>query len=158
MNEQPNPRRRGNRFVVVAVGVLALVVLGLFGWVWWTVRERELLRMEAHRGLEGVWVDDSGQDVSYRFREDGEFLIRQKLPGTLAPFTGDPGVEFRPRGKWSRNGQSITVQTDRNWGFELILGEDGLLRGVYVFDHWSAQGEHSQTKTPVVLKQKPAVP
>jgi hypothetical protein len=52
--------------------------------------------MEAHRGLEGVWVDDSGRDASYQFREGGEFLIRQKLLGTLAPFSDDPGVEYRP--------------------------------------------------------------
>jgi hypothetical protein len=114
--------------------------------------------MEAHRGLEGIWTDDSGQDVSYQFREDGEFLIRQKLPGSLAPFSGDPGVEYRPWGMWSRNGQSIIVQTVRNWGFDLVLGEDGLLRGEYVLDRWSGQGEHSRTKTPVVLKRNPGAP
>jgi hypothetical protein len=40
--------------------------------------------MEAHRGLDGISTDDSGHDVSHQFREDGEFLIRQKLPGSLA--------------------------------------------------------------------------
>jgi hypothetical protein len=158
MMSEPPTRRRRNRFVVPAVGTFALIAICLGGWVWWTVRERERLRVEAHRGLEGVWVDDSGQDVSYQFREDGEFLIRQKLPGTLAPFSGDPGVEYRPWGKWSRSGQSVSVQTVRNWGFDLALGEDGLLRGEYVLDQWSGQGEHSRTETPVVLKRTPGGP
>jgi len=158
MSEQPNPGRQWNRFVVFTVGALILTALCLGGWVWRTVHERERLRMEAHRGLEGIWTDDSGQDVSYQFREDGEFLIRQKLPGSLAPFSGDPGVEYRPWGKWSRNGQSIIVQTVRNWNFDLVLGEDGLLRGEYVLDQWSGQGEHSRTKTPVVLKRNAGAP
>ena len=158
MSEQPKPRPRWNRFLVFAVGTLALAAVCLGGWAWRNVHERERLRMKAHRGLEGVWTDDSGQDVSYQFREDGEFLIRQKLPSTLAPFSGDPGVEHRPWGKWTRNGQSISVQTVRNWGFDLILGEDGLLRGEYVLDQWSGQGEHSQAKTPVVLKRQPGTP
>jgi hypothetical protein len=167
MIEQLKPRHRWKWFMVLAVGALALGALGLGGWVWWTAHERERVRaaeerervrMEALRGLEGVWVDDSGQDVSYQFREDGEFLIRQKLPSTLAPFSGDPGVEFRPWGTWSRKGQSITVRTIRHWGFDLELREGGLLRGEYVLDQWSGEGEHSRTKTPVVLKKKPAGP
>src|SRR5262249_15123957 len=151
MSEQIRARRRGRRLVVFALGAFALTALCLGGWVFWDVRERERARTEAHRGLEGVWVDDRGQDVSYQVRADGEFLVRQKLPASVAPFSGDPGVEHRPWGKWSRNGQSVSVQTERNWGFELVLGEDGRLRGEYVLDQWSGQGEHSRTKTPVVL-------
>src|SRR5262245_26098012 len=158
MSEQPETRRRRNRFIVPAAGILALIAVCVGVWIWWNVRVRERLQAEAHHGLAGVWVDDSGQDVSYQFREGGEFLIRQKLPGNLAPFSGDPGVEHRPWGKWSRDGPSITVQTVRNWGFDLVLGEDGLLRGEYVLDQWSGQGEHSRPKAPVVLKRKPGAP
>jgi hypothetical protein len=158
MNEHPKPRRRWNRFVVFAVGIVALTALGVGVWGWRHVQERERLRTAAYRGLEGVWVDDSGQDISYQFREDGEFLVRQKLPSNLAPFSGDPGVEHRPWGTWSRDGQSVSVQTIRHWGFELVLGDDGLLRGEYSLDQWSGQGEHSRTKTPVVLKRRPPGP
>lgn len=157
MNEQASPRRR-KRWIIFAVGILALAGLFFGSWTWWTLHHREQLRREAHHGLEGIWLDDSGQDVSYQFRDDGEFLIRQKLPGNLAPFTGDPGVEHRPWGTWSREGQSVTVHTVRHWGFDLTLGEDGLLRGERVVDQWSGQGEHSRTKGPVVLKRKLDMP
>jgi hypothetical protein len=156
MATQPPTSREpgGNKRVLVVMGIVGLCVVAALvgGWTY--------LRFSGHNvaGLEGVWIDDSGQDVSYQFREDGEFLIRQKLPGNLAPFSGDPGVEHRPWGKWSRNGQSISVQTVRNWGFDLVLGEDGLLRGERVVDQWSGQGEHSRTKTPLVLKRKPGTP
>src|SRR5262249_17486340 len=158
VSEQLKARRRVDRLVVFVVVGLALTALCLGGWVWWNARERDRLRLGAYRGLGGVWIDGSGRDVSYQFREDGEFLVRQKLPSNLAPFSGDPGVEHRPWGKWSRNGQSISVQSVRNWGFELVLGEDGLLRGEYIVDQWSGQGEHSRTKTPVVLRRKPGAP
>lgn len=159
MNAHSKAPRRGRRVVIFAVGSLALVALCFWaGWAWRTLQEREQLRVEAHRGLEGVWIDDTGQDVSYRFGEEGEFLIRQKIPGNLAPFTGDPGIEYRPWGTWSRNGESVSVRTERHWGFELAFDKDGLLRGEYVIDQWSGQGEHSQKRTPVVLKRKPATP
>ncbi len=158
MNEQPKTQRRVYRFVVFAVGALALTALCLGGWLWWNVHEGERLRTEAHLGLEGVWTDDSGQDVSYQFRKDGEFLVRQKLPSNLAPFSGDPGIEHRPSGTWIRIGQSISVEYVPNQGFELVLGDDGQLRGEYLLDSWSGQGEHSRSKRPVVLRRTPATP
>jgi hypothetical protein len=39
-----------------------------------------------------------------------------------------------------------------------VLGEDGVLRGEYILDQWSGQGEHSRTRTPVVLKRAPGGP
>jgi hypothetical protein len=77
MSEQRKPRGRRDRALRVAVGTLALVALCLGARAGWAAHERARLRTEAHRGLEGTWADDSGQDVSYQFREDGKFLVRQ---------------------------------------------------------------------------------
>lgn len=155
MNEQPRPQSPVPRYVMIAIAIFVLVAIGLGGWFWWSLQEQDRLRREAHRGLEGTWIDDTGEDVSYQFREDGEFLVRRKLPGTLAPFSGDPGIDHRPWGKWTRDGQKVSVQTKPNWGFDLILGEDGQLRGEYFLDSWSGQREHSRSTKPVVLKRKP---
>ena len=151
MNDQLKRRRRRNRFVMIAVGVFVLAVICVGGWIWMNIEARSA----AHRGLVGTWVDDTGHDVSYQFRRDGVFMIRQKLPGTLAPFSGDPGIEHRRTGTWTRKGPSIYVQTDRNWGFELTIGEDGVLRGERFDDIYSAMGGHSQSRTPVILTRKP---
>ncbi|MFO0881088.1 MAG: hypothetical protein U0840_27510 [Gemmataceae bacterium] len=154
MSEQSRSPQGQNRILFLSIGGVVIVVVCVAVWLGWTIHQREQARKEALRGLEGIWVDETNPEASYQFRIDGEFLIRQKLPANLAPFSGDPGIEFRPWGKWWRNGQIITVQSVRNWGYDLVLGEDGLLRGERVVDQWSGQGEHSRTRVPVVLKKK----
>src|SRR3954462_7634037 len=153
MSGQPEPRGRRDRARWVAGGALALAAVGLGGGRWWAGHEVARARAEAHAGLEGVWVDDSGGDVSYQFREDGTFLVRETLPGDPDP--GDPGAGYRPRGRWTRDGQSVSVRTAGDWGFDLVLGEDGVLHGAHVLDEWAGPGEHLQARTPVVLTRKP---
>lgn len=154
MNEKPSIPRRKFTYAAIAAALFLFGAMSLGFWISWNFYERIRIQTETQQGLEGEWRDDSGQDVSYRFRKDGEFLIRQKLPSNLAPFSGDSGVEYRTWGKWSRSKQAISVKTPRNWGFELTLGEDGVLRGERVTDQWSGQGEHSRSKSKVVLTRE----
>lgn len=154
MNEPNHVQKRVGKYQKFGVGLLLLAVIGLSGVMWWKFHEKERHRAEAHQGLEGTWIDDTGRDVSYQFRHDGAFLVREKTPGNLAPFTGDPGIDHHPQGKWRREGNKLFVETDPHWGFELTIEDDGFLRGEYFLDMWSGQGEHSRNTRPTILRRK----
>jgi hypothetical protein len=146
-HSKSKPRRRLVTFIALGIVLAILGTIG-YGIFWYQTR------VAAHQGLEGTWVDNSGQDVSYQFDRFGTFRIRQRLPGTMAPFTGDPGIDHKPRGTWTRSGNRVTIKAEPNFGFELTLDEDGVMRGKTVFDHWTPQGQHFQSESPIEFSKK----
>jgi hypothetical protein len=117
MNAQAPPivRPRGNRRVLVLglVGLLAVAaVAGGWAGLW----------LSAHdvSGLEGTWRDTNDPRHCYEFRRNGE----------VATWSGSK--EWWNRIGWSatwrRDGQQITIRTDRNWDFVGRLDGD-VIRG-----------------------------
>lgn len=102
--------------VLIAFGVLGLIVFVAL------VGGGAYLIFSGHNtaGLEGTWRDPTNPKHSYEFRPNGE----------LASWYGSK--EWWNRMGWSatwrRNGNQITIRTDRNWDFQGEL-DGGTIRG-----------------------------
>jgi hypothetical protein len=115
-NQPPTLAARRGKRILIAIGILSLmVVAGLAGgWAY--------LRFSGHdtAGLEGTWRDPSNPKHSYEFRPNGD----------LACWYGSKAWWNRIgwSATWRRDGNRITIRTDRNWGFEGHL-DGGTIRG-----------------------------
>jgi hypothetical protein len=109
--------QRGTKRVLVAVGIVgSLVVAALVGG--WTY-----LRFSGHNmaGLEGTWRDTNNPSHLYEFRPNGD----------LETWTTGSKSWWNRIGwsaTWRRDGQQITIRTDRNWDFKGQL-DGGAIRG-----------------------------
>jgi hypothetical protein len=97
--------QRGTKRVLVAVGIVGgLVVAALLGG--WTY-----LKFSGHNmaGLKGTWRDTNNPRHLYEFRPNGD----------LETWTGSKSWWNRIgwSATWRRDGQQITIRTDRNWDF-----------------------------------------
>ena len=118
MDNQPpaSAEPRGNRRV--------LVVLGIFGFfaVAALVSGMVYLTFSGHNtaGLEGTWRDTNNPRHLYEFRPNGD----------LETWTGSKSWWNRIgwSAAWRRDGQQITIRTDRNWDFKGQL-DGGAIRG-----------------------------
>jgi len=108
--------QRRTKRLLVAVGIVgSLIVTALVGgWIY--------LRFSGHNmaGLEGTWRDTNNPGHHYEFRPNGE----------LETWTGSKSWWNRIgwSATWRRDGQQITIRTDRNWDFNGKL-EEGAIRG-----------------------------
>jgi hypothetical protein len=107
---------RGNKRVPVVLGIIGFFfVVALLGA--WTY-----LRFSGHNvaGLEGTWRDTNNPRHTYEFRPNGN----------LAAWVGSKSWWNRLgwSATWRRDGQHITIRTDRNWDFKGEL-DGGTIRG-----------------------------
>ena len=118
MAEQPPsaPTRR-NKLVLIAFGLLVLVIAAAFvgGWAYLKFSGQNTA------GLEGTWRMVGDAKHVYEFRPNGE----------LASWSSSKKEWWDKLGwsaTWRRDGQQITIRTDRNWDFEGQL-DGGTIRG-----------------------------
>src|SRR5262249_25964588 len=108
------PRR--NMRVLVVFGIVgALVAAALVGgWVYLWFSGHNLA------GLEGTWRDTNNPRHLYEFQPNGD----------LASWVGSRSWWNRMgwSATWRRDGQHITIRTDRNWDFQGRL-DGGAIRG-----------------------------
>jgi hypothetical protein len=109
-------RARGNKRVLVVLGIVSLCVVAALagGWTY--------LRFSRHNmaGLEGTWRDTNNPKHVYEFQPNGD------LDAWLVPKSWWNRLGWSAT--WRRDGQQITVRTDRNWDFEGEL-DGGAIRG-----------------------------
>jgi hypothetical protein len=97
---------RGNKRVLIALGILGLLVVAALagGWAY--------LSFSGHdrAGLEGTWRFKNNPRHSYEFQANGN----------LACWYGPKQWWSRIgwSATWRRDGNRITIRTDRNWDFE----------------------------------------
>jgi hypothetical protein len=109
-------RQRGTKRVLVAVGIVGSLVVAVLlgGWTY--------LRFSGHNmaGLEGTWRDTNNPGHHYEFRPNGD----------LETWIGSKSWWNRIgwSATWRRDGQQITIRTDRNWDFKGEL-DGGVIRG-----------------------------
>lgn len=110
---------RGNRRVLVIVllglgGLLAVLVLlgGGSAYLWLSAHDMT--------GLEGTWQQPNNPRHHYEFRRSGD----------VATWSGSKEWwnQIGWTAKWRRDGQKITIRTDRNWDFVGELDGD-VIRG-----------------------------
>jgi hypothetical protein len=116
---RPVVRPRVNRRTFVVLGLVGLLaVAALAGW--WA---HHWLAAHDVSGLEGTWRDANNPRHRYEFRPNGE----------VATWSGSK--EWWNRVGWSatwrRDGQQITIRTDRNWDFVGRLDGD-FIRGTMI--------------------------
>ncbi len=117
MASQPSTSARasGNRRALIVCGVIGLGVIAAVGaWVYLWTSGHDMT------GLEGTWRDKTNATHTYEFRPGGE----------LAAWVGSKSWWNRLgwSATWRRDGQRITIRTDRNWDFEGQL-DGGAIRG-----------------------------
>jgi hypothetical protein len=95
---------RGNKRVLVVVGIVAIAAL-VGGWVY--------LRVSGHNtaGLEGTW-----REVGENSRHCYEFQRNGDLACWYGPKSWWNRIGWSAT--WWRDGNQITIHTDRNWDFE----------------------------------------
>jgi len=95
--------QRGTKRVLVVAGIVGLLVVAALvgGWTY--------LRVSGHRmaGLAGTWRDTNNPKHLYEFQPNGG----------LDTWTGSKSWWNRIgwSATWRRDGQQITIRTDRNW-------------------------------------------
>jgi hypothetical protein len=118
MVSQPltSAQARGSKHVLVVLGIIGLgIIAALVGaWIY--------LRFSGHHmaGLEGTWRDTNNPKHIYEFRPNGgmETWVGSKSWWNRLGWSAT----------WWRDGQQITVWTDRNWDFQGQL-DGGAIRG-----------------------------
>jgi len=116
-DQPPTPATRRNKRVLLALGILGVIAVAALvgGWAY--------LRFSGHNtaGLEGTWhMEGNPRDV-YEFRPNGELA---SWSSSKKEWWDKPGWSAT----WRRDGQQITIRTDRNWDFEGQL-DGGTIRG-----------------------------
>jgi hypothetical protein len=120
MENQPSAvaQRRGNkRVILIAIGIVTLVVaFALMGG--WAILHFSGKNMA---GLEGTWHDANSAGHHYQFQPNGH----------LDTWSGQEHWwnKIGWSATWRRDGQQITIRTDRNWDF---VGE---------LDGWAIRGK-----------------
>jgi hypothetical protein len=129
---------RSNRRILVVsgiVGILAVVALLGGGAYYW---------LSAHKvtGLEGTWRDPNNNKHTYEFHRNGK---------VAAYFGGSPSWwnKIGWDATWRRDGQKITVRTDRNWDFVGELDGD-VIRGKMLLKN---QNGVVESETPVTWQR-----
>ena len=120
MENQPpaSGESRTNKRLLVVVGILGLLIVAVLVAGWY-------LLFSGHNmaGLEGTWRDPANPRHSHEFLPSGDVETWPGKKGIgLAMF---PMPRFAT---WRRDGQQITVRTDRNWDFVGQL-DGGTIRG-----------------------------
>jgi hypothetical protein len=114
--QSTSAQSRGVMRVLVVLGIVSLCVVAALGGGW------AYLRFAGHNtsGLEGTWRDPNNPKHSYEFQPNGE----------VAAWFGSKSWWNRLgwTATWRRDGQHITVRTDRNWDFDGQL-DGGVIRG-----------------------------
>jgi hypothetical protein len=115
-DQLPTTAPRRNKRVLIGLGILGLIVSVALvgGWAY--------LRFSGHdrAGLEGTWRDKGNPRHFYEFQPNGD----------LATWYG-PKQWWNKIGwsaTWRRDGNRITIRTDRNWDLEGQL-DGGTIRG-----------------------------
>jgi hypothetical protein len=110
-------KSRGNKRVLVV-----LSIVGLFVFVVALAGGLAYLRFSGHNvaGLQGTWRDTNNPKHIYEFQPNGD----------LDAWVGSKSWMNRLgwSATWRRDGQQITVRTDRNWDFKGQL-DGGTIRG-----------------------------
>jgi hypothetical protein len=106
---------RSHRIILITLGVVSLVVVALVGgWAFLHFSRTNTA------GLEGTWRDPNSAGHHYEFQPKGQ----------LDTWSGQK--HWRNKIGWSatwrRDGQQITIRTDRNWDFVGEL-DGGAIRG-----------------------------
>ena len=118
MENQPpaSAQPRGNKRVLVVLGILGMfVIMALVGgWAYWKFSGHNMA------GLEGTWRDANNPSHHYEFKSNGQ----------VDTWTGTKSWWNRIgwSATWRRDGQQITIRTDRNWDFVGHL-DGGTIRG-----------------------------
>src|SRR4051794_6209463 len=109
----PAVKSRRSRLLLVVVVIGAVVsLLGGAAYFWLSAHDRT--------GLEGRWGDTANPSHPYEFRRNGD----------VATWSGSKSWWNRIGwdATWRRDGQKITIRTDRNWDFVGELDGD-VIRG-----------------------------
>jgi hypothetical protein len=105
-DQLPAIAARRNKRVLIALGILGLLVVVALagGWVYLWIAGHD------RAGLEGTWRDQVNPTHSYEFQANGN----------LATWSGSKQWwnQIGWSATWRRDGNRITVRTDRNWDFE----------------------------------------
>lgn len=134
-HERPaRARRRGNRILWIVSGIVALALLAVAGtWAY--------LRFTGHdmTGLQGVWRQENDTDKrqGYDFQPDGSVSAWN---GKEKSWWNTIGWEAT----WRREGDTITVKTDRAWNFVGKL-EGDTIRGTMTM--WDPSGRTPDVNT-----------
>jgi hypothetical protein len=121
------PKRRSQRGLA-AFGLVVLLIAAAVagGWAYWRFSSQDTA------GLEGTWRLEGSSIQVYEFRPSGE----------LACWNSPKKEWFRRLvgfGTWRRDGQHISIRTDRNWNYEGQLAGDGTIQGKMIMrDHTGA--------------------
>src|SRR4051812_14514007 len=113
---EDRPRRKDSR-VLVVLGILTPLVVAALLAVWLYPR----FVGQDTTGLEGTWYQAASRIHIYEFERSGE----------LACWSGRTKQWWNRLGSfatWRRDGQEVTIRTDRNWDFRGRL-EGNTIRG-----------------------------
>jgi hypothetical protein len=136
-DQPPKNAARRRRRVLLAAGILGLLVVALLlgGWAYLTFSGHDT------SGLEGTWRDANNPRHSYEFQRNGD----------LACWWGSKQWWNRIgwSATWRRDGQRITIRTDRNWNLEGQLDGDAIRGKMLLRDETGAV-----VSTPDVVWQK----
>ena len=111
--EKPSRRRRGLGVLGIAGLFVVVVVVGA-----WALFPRKNMT-----GLDGMWRDTKEHNLYYTFQPDGSVDAYSGGKDWWRKIASETWS-----GKWQRDGQRITVQTDRNWDFVGQL-DNGTIHG-----------------------------
>lgn len=126
----PSMAARDNRraLIFVALGVIALlVVAGLAGGlIYWKFSGQNMA------GLQGTWRNPKNPKHTYEFKPNGE----------VDTWSGSKSWWNRIgwTATWRRDGQNITIQTDRNWDLKGTL-EGNSIRGKMIMRDGAGETE-----------------
>ena len=117
---------RGKRRVFISLALLGVILVAGFvrAWLYLTFSRQALA------GLEGTWRDPNNPRHVYQFQPSGE----------VDAWYGDKSW-WNKRGwsaTWRRDGQQITVRTDRNWDFVGLLDREAIRGKMLIRDQSGA--------------------
>jgi hypothetical protein len=137
---QTSARVRGKKLALIIVGlglVASLLVSGLVGGCLY-------FRFAGHNmaGLQGTWRDVNNPKHVYEFQPNGD----------LDAWTGSKSWINRIgwTATWRRDGQSITIHTDRNWDLRGTLEGDAI-RGKMIIRDGNSETE---TEAEIVWRRE----